>query len=205
MSRKGIHITVPARLMERFEACLAYEGLNITSLLVSKIQAFCDQVEAKQSMIAGQAKHIEETIRQMPGNGEIAGRTVTEAEKSLLKEAPSSQMARSSPTDPQPSPQAPSIPQDLRNQLQLEVLLLKDLLKGIDGMPAVKGSLGLKMADLNAEVLDYHITNDEGQARLDYQLKEDMHLRSLRMERVNVSPETKALWIELAAQTHSVI
>lgn len=159
MTRKGIHITVSDRLMERFEACLEYEGLSKTSLLVSKIQEFCDKVEEKKLMMASQAKPMDEAIGQTPANLGIEGIIVSD-----------------------------------------ESLLLKDLLKEVEGMPAVKGSQRLEAADLSAEVLKYRAIKGEGHVRLDYQLKEGSDFCSLRMERVNVSQETKELWIEQAAK-----
>lgn len=162
MTRKGIHITVSDRLMKRFEACLEYEGLSKTSLLVSKIQEFCDKVEEKKFMMAGQAKAMDEASRQAPANWEMESINVSD-----------------------------------------EILLLKDLLKEVEGMPAVKGSQRLEVADLSAEVLKYRAIKGEGHVRLDYQLKEGSDFCSLRMERVNVSQETKELWIERAAKNSS--
>ena len=76
MSRKSIHITIPDRLMERFEYCLEHEGLTKTNMIVSKIQEFCDKVEEKTQSyrpIIESSEAIENAMRQAEASLNIEG------------------------------------------------------------------------------------------------------------------------------------
>jgi predicted DNA-binding protein len=88
MSRKAIHITVPERLMQRFEQCLEAEGLTKTVFLTSKIQEFCDHVESKREGKPKQGysdEQIEYTMREAKASFEIEDLYLPEGADELIR------------------------------------------------------------------------------------------------------------------------
>ncbi|WP_301292803.1 Fic family protein [Paenibacillus tyrfis] len=91
---------------------------------------------------------------------------------------------------------------DKKPETTRDNLLLKDLLKQVEGMPSALHNRYLPdHKDLNRGVSKYRVRNVQGQSVLEFQLKGDTELRSLRMEKVpHLNVEMKNKWIEQAAQ-----
>jgi predicted ABC-type ATPase len=85
--------------------------------------------------------------------------------------------------------------------LQKEPVLLKDVIKQVDGMPSIYNDLVLDARVLNREVTNHHVQRVGGHQLLHVQLKGDPQKLMIQMDPVPYLPQkTKNQWIEQAAE-----
>lgn len=75
-------------------------------------------------------------------------------------------------------------------------VLLKDLLKQVEGMPSWKNKSMPSPEDLNKEVTKYRVVKDGKNHILQFELKGENQLRSLHMEKIPYSTKAKEQWLE---------
>lgn len=84
--------------------------------------------------------------------------------------------------------------------MQEEPVLLKDVIKQVDGMPSIYNDVVLDAHFLNREVTSHHVQCAGGRQVLHVQLKGDSQKLMIQMDRIPYLPQkTKNQWIEQAA------
>lgn len=86
-------------------------------------------------------------------------------------------------------------------RISTDTVLLKDLLKSIDGMPNQAQATKLDKKQLNSEIVNFNVTKSGERNILRYQLKGEQQLQELQLSRVSyISKENKNLLIDQAAK-----